>query len=134
MGRNLNRKIKISFTVRTIAGFKQCTKETERNMFLKVESTKKYALYAGKALFLKQPANTVLMNAGKRQKKKEILREDISQKKQKDTKKYAKFAEKALLLTQTANFALTNVGKNPNLTGIRHTEKDFVKIFTKMMI
>lgn len=102
-------------------------------MFLKVENTKRYALYAAKALFLKRQANTVLMNAEKMRKKKDLVRA-MCQEKEKGTKQYAKFAEKALLLTQAANIALTNVGKKPNLTGIIHTEKDFVKIFTKMMI
>ena len=102
-------------------------------MFLKGENTKRYALYVEKALFLKRPANTVLMNAGKRRKKKDIVRA-MSQKKEKDTKQYARYAGKALLLTQAANIALTSAGKKPNLTGLRLTEKDFVKIFTKMMI
>ena len=102
-------------------------------MFLKVENTKRYALYVGKALFLKRPANTVLMNAGKRRKKKDIVR-TMSQKKEKDTKQYAKFVEKALLLTQAANIALTSAVIRPNMTGLRHTKKDFAKIFTKMMI
>ena len=102
-------------------------------MFQKVENTKRYALYAAKVLFLKRPANTVLMNAGKRQKKKDIVRA-MSQKKEKDTKQYAKFVEKALLLTQVANIALTSAGIRPNMTGLRHTKKDFAKIFTKMMI
>ena len=102
-------------------------------MFPKVESTKRYALYAGKALFLKRQANTVLMNAGKRRKKKDLLRA-MCQKKEKDTKQYAKFAEKALLLTQAVNIALTSAGIKPNMTGLRHTKKDFEKIFMKMMI
>ena len=102
-------------------------------MFLKVESTKRYALYVGKALFLKQPANTVLMNAGKRRKKKDIVRA-MSQKKEKGTKQYAQYVGKALLLTQAANIALTNEKKKPNLNGLRRTKKDFAKIFTKMMI
>ena len=102
-------------------------------MFLKVENTKQYELYAGKALFLKRPANTVLMNAGKMRKKKDIVRA-MSQKKEKDTKQYAKFAEKALSLTQAANIALMSAGIKPNMTGLRHTKKDFAKIFTKMMI
>ena len=96
-------------------------------MFQKVESTKRYALYVAKVLFLKRQANTVLMNAGKRRKKKDIVRA-MCQKKEKDTKQYAKFAEKALLLTQAANIALTSAGKKPNLTGIRRTKKDFAKI------
>ena len=111
----------------------QGTKETEKNMFQKVESTKRYALYAAKVLFLKRQANTVLMNAGKRRKKKDIVRA-MCQKKEKDTKQYAKFVEKASLLTQAANIALTSAGIRPNMTGLRRTKKDFAKIFTKMMI
>lgn len=102
-------------------------------MFLKVENTKRYALYAAKVLFLKRQANTVLMNAGKRRKKKDLVRA-MCQEKEKGTKQYAKFAEKALLLTQAANIALTSAGIKPNMTGLRHTKKDFAKIFTKMMI
>ena len=102
-------------------------------MFLKVENTKRYALYAAKVLFLKRPANTVLMNAGKKRKKKDIVRA-MCQKKEKATKQYAKFAEKALLLTQAANIALKSAGIKPNMTGLKRTKKDFAKIFTKMMI
>ena len=102
-------------------------------MFQKVESTKRYALYAEKFLFLKRPANTVLMNAGKVRKKKDIVRA-MCQKKEKATKQYAKFVEKALLLTQAANIALTSAGIKPNMTGLRRITKDFAKIFTKMMI
>ena len=102
-------------------------------MFLKVESTKRYALYAAKFLFLKRQGSIALMNAGKMRKKKDIVRA-MSQKKEKDTKQYAKFAEKALLLTQAANIALTSAGRKPSLNGLRRTKKDFAKIFTKMMI
>ena len=58
----------------------------------------------------------------------------MSQKKEKDTKQYAQYVGKALLLTQAANIALKSAGKKPNLTGLRHTKKDFAKILTKMMI
>ena len=102
-------------------------------MFQKGKNTKQYALYAGKALFLKRQANTVLMNAGKRRAKKDIVRA-MCQEKEKGTKQYAQYVGKALLLTQAANIALMSAGIKPNMTGLRHTKKDFAKIFTKMMI